>query len=184
MLQAFSNAVEALNAVREALSSTRPPVEVSAEAALRLRAVADLLAPHAVGPDAALVGRVAGVAGRGHPLVPPLVVDARSAERLDGRVVLRRSWIGTGGAHGGTLPLLFDEAFGALANHGDRPYGRTAFLHVDFRSVTPLDRELRLAAVFDREEGRKRFLRGTLHDGEVLVAEAHALFVVLRPGQP
>jgi hypothetical protein len=37
---------------------------------------------------------------------------------------------------------------------------------------------------YEREEGRKRFLTGWVRDGDVLVAEAEALFVALRPGQP
>jgi hypothetical protein len=36
----------------------------------------------------------------------------------------------------------------------------------------------------DRIEGRKRFLRSELRDGDVLVAEAEGLFVALNPGQP
>ena len=35
---------------------------------------------------------------------------------------------------------------------------------------------------FDREEGRKRYLTGEIRHGERLCAEAHGLFVVLRPG--
>jgi hypothetical protein len=32
--------------------------------------------------------------------------------------------------------------------------------------------------------GRKRYLHGTLHDGDRLCAEATGLFLELRPGQP
>ena len=49
--------------------------------------------------------------------------------------------------------------------------------------MAPIDTELRVAAFFDREEGRKHFLRGTLHAGDRLCAEATALFVALTPGQ-
>jgi acyl-CoA thioesterase FadM len=65
-----------------------------------------------------------------------------------------------------------------------RSPARTAYLHVDFRHVTPVETELQVRVRFDREEGRKRFLRGTLHDGDTLCAEAEGLFVALRPGQP
>jgi hypothetical protein len=34
-----------------------------------------------------------------------------------------------------------------------------------------------------REAGRKRFVRGALHHGDDLCAEAEGLFVVLREGQ-
>jgi acyl-coenzyme A thioesterase PaaI-like protein len=184
VLAAFGDAVDACRDVQEALASTRPSAATSARVAALLHEAAGLLADCRVPEDDALVGRVPGPSRAAvHPVVPPLRVDTRTSERLTGRVVLPRTWTGTGGAHGGTLPFLFDEAFGALANSGGRPYGRTAALHVDYRSVTPLERELRLEALFDREEGRKRFLTATLHAGEVLVAEANALFVVLKPGQ-
>ncbi|SLH56935.1 thioesterase family protein [Mycobacteroides abscessus subsp. abscessus] len=35
----------------------------------------------------------------------------------------------------------------------------------------------------ENQEGRKVWVRATLHDGERLCAEAHGLFIVLRPGQ-
>ncbi|MCU1688189.1 MAG: thioesterase superfamily protein, partial [Jatrophihabitantaceae bacterium] len=36
----------------------------------------------------------------------------------------------------------------------------------------------------DRVEGRKKFSSGRLYDGDTLVADAEALFVILKPGQP
>lgn len=183
VLAAFADAVDACRDVQEALASTHPAAATSDRVTALLREAAGLLADSRVPEDDALVGRVRDRPGRGHPVVPPLRVDTRTTGRLTGSVVLPRTWTGTGGAHGGTLPFLFDEAFGALANSGDRPYGRTAALHVDYRSVTPLEREMQLVALFDREEGRKRYLTATLHAGDVLVAEANALFVVLKPGQ-
>jgi len=41
-----------------------------------------------------------------------------------------------------------------------------------------------VAAWFESEQGRKRLLRGTLHHGDRLCAEAESLFVELLPGQP
>ncbi|APB01194.1 hypothetical protein NS506_07169 [Nocardia seriolae] len=60
---------------------------------------------------------------------------------------------------------------------------RTAFLHVDYRSITPLNTELKVHGWVERQEGRKVFVRATLHDGDRLCAEAHGLFVLLKPGQ-
>ena len=67
---------------------------------------------------------------------------------------------------------------------GSRPPARTAYLHVNYRNITPIERELQLTARFDREEGRKRFLSGELRDGDTLCADVEGLFVALRPGQP
>jgi hypothetical protein len=41
-----------------------------------------------------------------------------------------------------------------------------------------------VAVWFESEQGRKRFLRGTVHHGDRLCAEAEGLFVELKPGQP
>jgi acyl-coenzyme A thioesterase PaaI-like protein len=83
------------------------------------------------------------------------------------------------------LPLLFDDVVGRMVNSngGERP-ARTAYLHVNYRHITPLDRELRIEASLDRIEGRKRFASGRLYDGETLVSDAEGLFVELRQGMP
>ena len=63
-------------------------------------------------------------------------------------------------------------------------YQRTAFLHVDYRKIVPIEKELQVDAGIDRVDGRKIFVAGRLLDGEVVLAEADALFVKLNPGQP
>jgi acyl-coenzyme A thioesterase PaaI-like protein len=88
---------------------------------------------------------------------------------------------GNGAAHGGTIPMMFDEALGRLANF-DRPICRTAYLNVDYRNVTPLDVELQISARFEKIDGRKRYIHATIHHGDVLTAEAHALFIELKEG--
>ncbi|EFC85501.1 hypothetical protein FrEUN1fDRAFT_1333 [Parafrankia sp. EUN1f] len=72
---------------------------------------------------------------------------------------------------------------GRLSNAGGRPVARTAYLHVNFRGITPIDVPLRVEVRFDREEGRKRYLTGALYDGASVTADAEALFVTLLPGQ-
>jgi acyl-coenzyme A thioesterase PaaI-like protein len=61
---------------------------------------------------------------------------------------------------------------------------RTAYLHINYRSVTPLDRELQLHGSIERVEGRKIFVAGSVRDDETLVSEAEGLWVILWPGQP
>ena len=77
-----------------------------------------------------------------------------------------------------------DEVLGRLASSGDRAAARTAYLHTDFRSITPVGEELAVHAWFVSEHGRKRLLRATITHGETLCAEAEALFIELRPDQP
>jgi hypothetical protein len=87
-------------------------------------------------------------------------------------------------AHGGTLPLLFDEILGRLANAGGRSMARTAYITVNYRQVTPIGVELSLDATLDAIEGRKRWCSGRLFNDHTLIAEAEGLFVQLLPGQP
>ncbi|WP_235735286.1 PaaI family thioesterase [Nocardioides alcanivorans] len=58
-----------------------------------------------------------------------------------------------------------------------RGFPRTAYLKVDYRSLTPVGRTLRARVWVDRIEGRKLFARGTLHDGDRLCAEMDGLFI-------
>ncbi|MFA7322947.1 MAG: PaaI family thioesterase [Candidatus Nanopelagicales bacterium] len=112
-----------------------------------------------------------------HPEYRDLVV---TSDRLDATVEFGAFYLGVNGAtHGGALTLLFDDVFGELANHDGGPY-RTAYLRVDYRNVAPLQVDLAVHARVDSIDGRKRFLVAELHHGDVLVAEAQALFVAVR----
>lgn len=182
---ALSRAVDALRVLQATMTAAAPDdASVWDEAAARLTALADLLAPHAVGEDRQVVGHRHDLPGRGQAMSPPVLVDEWDETHVLGRVTYSRFYLGGNGAvHGGALPLVFDEVLGRLANTG-RARARTAFLHVDFRSIAPVGVELVVRADVDREEGRKRFLSGTLHHEGTLVAEATGLFVALRDGQP
>lgn len=166
------------------LAAANAPSHVIAEVAQRIHEAAELLAPYEVHESDAPIGTRIDLPGRGHPLLPPFITDEWGRSLVRGRVTYTRFYLGgNNAAHGGTLPLLFDEVLGRLANT-DRPVARTAFLHVNFRHITQIGHELRLEATVDREEGRKRFVTGRLYDGDTLVADAEALFVALNPGQP
>jgi acyl-coenzyme A thioesterase PaaI-like protein len=171
--------------LQDLVATIAPTDEAATEAAEQLAAVTTALRPYAVGEWERFAGRRPDLPGRGHPLLLPLVVDEETATRLTGRVVFSRYHLGgNGAAHGGTLPLLFDEVVGRLASGGakERP-ARTAYLTVNYRAITPVDRELRVEATVDRVEGRKPFASGRLFDGETLLSDAEGV-VELRPGQP
>jgi acyl-coenzyme A thioesterase PaaI-like protein len=122
--------------------------------------------------------------GRGNPLLVPFV-EEESDGRVRGRVIFRPFHLGgNGAAHGGTLPLLFDDVLGRLANSVGGGIGRTAYLKVSYRKITPIGVELQVAASVDRIEGRKRWVSARLLDGDTLIADAEGLFVELLPGQP
>jgi hypothetical protein len=135
------------------------------------------------------IERIAGtrldLPGRGNPLLLPFIREAESDNDIRGRVTFRPFHVGGNvAAHGGTLPLLFDEILGRLSNAGGRPMARTAYLTVNYRQVTPIGIELSLDATLDAIEDRKRWCSARLFNGPTLIAEAEGLFVRLLPGQP
>jgi acyl-coenzyme A thioesterase PaaI-like protein len=169
----------------DALAAAVPDEETVAHVTEQLRDLTERLAEAEVDEFHQLSGRIDAVPGRGQLLVPPAVIEHVDHHRIECTVTFTRHYLGGNGAvHGGTLPLLFDDILGRFAQGGGRPIARTAYLHVDYRSITPVDRPLRLVGQIVSEEGRKRLVRATLEDGDTLCAEAEGLFVALRRGQP
>ncbi len=84
--------------------------------------------------------------------------------------------------HGGVIALVFDEllgSLGAILGIG----GFTGTLKVVYRSLTPLDRPIRMRSWIDREEGVKIFIKGQMHvsegagEDEILCSEAEGIFI-------
>jgi acyl-coenzyme A thioesterase PaaI-like protein len=125
--------------------------------------------PHAMFPYSPVVGWL-------NPLAPP----ASWWREGDGAVGTVRMPVACNGpqgmVHGGIIAELFDELLGTVAAmHGVAGY--TGTLTVRYRSPTPIEADLDLAAHVDRVEGRKAFVVGTLHHEGRLCAEAEAVFV-------
>lgn len=121
---------------------------------------------------------------RGNITLPPYEVDESTTEGVRARVTYRTFHLGgNAAAHGGHVSLGFDDLMGMAAAAYCGGITRTASLTVDYRSITPLNTELRAHAWGERREGRKIYVRATLHDGERLCAEATGLFIMLEPGQ-
>jgi acyl-coenzyme A thioesterase PaaI-like protein len=181
----FAHLAEALRLVQDRFTAAAPTSQAAAEATGLLTAAAALLEPFAVTERDQVAGRRLDLPGRGQTLVPPFYVEEWDNASVRGHVTFTRFYLGgNGAAHGGTVPLFFDEVLGRLANIDGRPRSRTAYLNVDYRRITPIGEELQVTARIEREEGRKRFLSAeVLHDG-LVTAEASGLFVQLRPGQP
>lgn len=180
----FPGMIDALRVLQNRITGSAPSEELAAEVSRTLTDLAVQLGAHAVAEEGQIAGRV-DLPGRAQALVPVVHLDERDEQRAVGRVTFGRLHLGRNGAvHGGAIPLVFDEVLGRLSNTGGRPPARTAYLRVNYRSITPIERELQLTARFDREEGRKRFLSGELRDGSTLCADVEGLFVALRPGQP
>ncbi|MFD0363384.1 PaaI family thioesterase [Nocardia sp. GCM10030253] len=121
---------------------------------------------------------------RGNITLPPFMIDHAGPDGVDARVTFRTFHLGgNNAAHGGQVAIGFDDLLGMAAAVHAGAVTRTASLTVDYRSITPLNTELKVRAWAERQEGRKVFVRATLHDGDRLCAEAHGLFIVLKPGQ-
>ena len=92
---------------------------------------------------------------------------------------------GNHAVHGGVLPLLFDHMFGMISHAAGRPISRTAFLHVDYRKITPIDTPLVMRGRVTRPRAARRSCppNWSMRARRVL-AEANGLMVRLLPGQP
>lgn len=171
----------AARTVQDSIVGVAPPPEIALRATLMLEQLAALLQPYAIDPDAPTSWDDMHRMTHTRLLAPVLHRDRLDSEGLVAHVTFGQLHGGANGAvHGGAIPLVFDEGFAQVANFNGQT--RTASLTVDYRAVTPLHRELTLRCWLEREEGRKVFVRGTLHDGDTLTVDAHGLFVRLRPG--
>lgn len=181
---AFDVMVQSLRRFQAALAASRPSIQLANEIAGRLGRDAAALEAFAVVEHEQPFGNLYDRSGRAQAMSPPFEYESLSSERAYGTVYFSGFYLGANGAvHGGAVPLIFDEVLGRLANEG-RTRSRTAYLHVDYRQVTPINKALRMDAWVDRIDGRKLYLKGLLRDGLAVLAEATGLFVTLRPDQP
>lgn len=182
----YGRLVEALRTLQDLAVSTAPTPELTLDLAERVEAINETLKPFRVPEGEPPAGRVMALPGRGSLLMLPWIVEKFDAEGVRSRGTFRRFHLGgNGAAHGGTLPLLFDDLFGMIQHAYGRPISRTAHLAIDYRKITPLNTELVVEGSVDRVEGRKTFISAVLRDldGNVL-AECRALMVQLLKGQP
>jgi hypothetical protein len=67
----------------------------------------------------------------------------------------------------------------------DAPPSRTAYLHVDYRNITPIDELLTAQGRIADLDGRKAFITATMTTADgTLLTEASGLMVRLLPHQP
>jgi acyl-coenzyme A thioesterase PaaI-like protein len=173
----------------EALAAVDAPIEVLEQAADQLDAITASLAGQ---PQAEPIGFAEAanapsfdsfmdrspVFGQANPIAPPLEIA------FDHGIIISDAVFGSayegppGCVHGGWIAAAFDEVLGAAQSLGGSG-GMTAYLKVDYRSPTPLHEPLRFEGELDRTEGRKIFTVGRLYHGDVLTAEAEALFITI-----
>lgn len=182
----YGRFVEAVRTLQDHARAADAPDDVITEAANLIEKVSALLAPYDADEWNSPSGRRMDLPNRGNVSSVPVHLDVTADNQVAGTALFRRFHLGRNGAvHGGWLALLFDSLLGFTAAKLTRsPYQRTGYLHVDYRKIAPIEKELQVGAGIDRIEGRKIFVTGRLCDGADVLTEAEALFVRLKPGQP
>lgn len=182
---AFARLIDSLRSTRDGIADAHLDESACAYLTGRLDEIAAYVRELRASPGERVWANRFDLTARGSSL-PPALEELRidpDHGRVRAVVSFGTSYAGAGeAAHGGAIALLFDELLG-LCSNAARPPARTAYLHVDYRAVTPLNVPLTAHAWTSRVEGRKRWISGELRrtDDGVVVAEAEGLFVELRP---
>ncbi|MFB8278252.1 PaaI family thioesterase [Nocardia colli] len=182
----FGPFVEAMRTLQDLAVSVDAPDEVFGAALAQAEQLIALLEPHRAPELQGPAGRAVELPGRGSLLLPPWQLAEAGPDGIRMTGEFRRYHLGGNGAvHGGVLPLLFDELLGMIVHYAGQPISRTAFLHVNYRKITPLETPLTVRGRVDRIEGRKTFITGELLDEQGnLLADCEGLMVQLLPWQP
>ncbi|MCV7445179.1 PaaI family thioesterase [Mycobacterium paraense] len=182
----FGRFVAAMRALQDLAVSANPSDDVWDDAADRAAALVEVLRPFRAEEGQAPAGRTPDLPGMGSLLLPPWTLTRYAPDGVEMTGYFSRFHVGGNHAvHGGVLPLLFDHMFGMISHAAGRPISRTAFLHVDYRKVTPIDAPLAVRGRVTTAEGRKAFVAAELVDADdTVLAEANGLMVRLLPGQP
>lgn len=181
----FRRFVATMRRLQDLAVSADPSDEVWDAAADRASALVELLGPFATDKGRAPAGRILDMPGMGSLLLPPWTLTRYGPDGVEMTGYFTRFHVGVNHAvHGGVLSLVFDHVFGIISYAAERPISRTAFLHVDYRKITPVDVPLVMRGRVTRTEGRKAFVSAELVDGdEMLLAEGNGMMVRLLAGQ-
>jgi acyl-coenzyme A thioesterase PaaI-like protein len=182
----YGRFIEAVRSLQDHAKAADAPDDVIARAADLVEDVSKLLAPYWADEWSSPSGRRLDLPNRGNILQVPAELAKTDDDKVTGTIGFRRFHLGRNGAvHGGSIAMLFDSLLGYTAAKLTRsPYQRTAYLHVNYRQIVPIEKELQVEAGIERIDGRKIFVEGRILDGETVLADAEALFVRLLPGQP
>lgn len=178
----------AMRKVIELLVTTEAPADELCAAADRLEMYAQRLATQPQQyitwghPEAATAGTTGGffdlspLMGLANPLAPPIALWV-DGETVRGKAEFGWAYQGPPGyLHGGFVAALFDETLGMTQSMTGNP-GMTGTLTVRYRKPTPLYTPLRIEATVQRIHGRKIFTEARLYAGDLLTAEAEAIFI-------
>ena len=182
----YGRFVAAVRTLQDHARGADAPDEVFAEAADLLEKASALLGPYDADEWSSPSGRRLDLPNRGNILSVPMELAQGEGGRVHGWLRFSRFHLGrNGAAHGGAIALAFDSVLGytsAVLTGG--PYQRTAYLHVNYRKIVPVETTLQVDAALTKDEGRKIFVEVTVRDGDEVLTDGEALFVRLKPGQP
>ncbi len=182
----FGRFLAAMRRAQDLAVSADADAETWERAAKLAEELVGLLGPFEASEGVGPANRVPSLPGAGSLLMPPYKVTRFEPDGVELEVEFSRFSVGGNYAvHGGVLPLLFDSVFGMVIHAAGRPISRTAFLHVDYRKVTPIDTVLTARGWVRETQGRKAFVNAELRDPDGnLLAEANGLMIRLLAGQP
>ncbi|MGD1170700.1 PaaI family thioesterase [Mycobacterium seoulense] len=178
--------VTAMRRLQDLTLASNPDSSAWTAAARHVEAACALLDGHQVAEGMAPAGRVIELPGLGHPLLPPWTVMESGPIGVTMAGHFTRSHVGGNNAvHGGMIPLFYDWLFGMVVSTAGTPPTRTAYLHVDYRNITPIDEPLTAHGHITEIDGRKIFISATMTAADgTLLSEANGLMVRLLPHQP
>jgi acyl-coenzyme A thioesterase PaaI-like protein len=182
----YGRFIDGVRKLQDHARAVDAPDEVITEAADLLEKVSALLTPFDADEWCSPSGRRMDLPVRGNILTVPMSAHKTDDGRIEGWAQFARFHLGRNGAvHGGSIGMLFDTVLGLTSSVlTGGPRQRTAYLHINYRQVVPIETKLQIDAAVDRVEGRKIFVSGRLTDGEKVLTDADALFILLKPGQP
>ncbi len=182
-LDRFATAVRRL---QDLAVSTNPDGGLWSTSAAQIERVCAQLEKFQVPDGQAPAGRAIKLPGLGHPLMPPWTISEFGEDGVTMEGYFSRFHIGGNMAvHGGVIPLFYDWHFGMIVSSAGRPISRTAYLHVDYRAVTPIEIPLISRGRIDRIDGRKAFITATMTDPDgTVLSEANGLMIKLLAHQP
>lgn len=181
----------AMRLVIERLVPSNAPAEELRRAAEGLERYAESLASHprlerVMGAaESSTAGNVVAffdqspLIGLANPLAPPITIGKSGEKTAIASVTFGSAYEGPpGSVHGGFVAAAFDEVLGFVQSLGGNP-GFTGTLTIKYRAPTPLHTELLFESELVRVEGRKTFCEGRLLAGDLLCAEAEAIFIAV-----
>jgi acyl-coenzyme A thioesterase PaaI-like protein len=182
----YGRFIDGVRTLQDHARAVDAPDEVITEAADLLEKVSALLTPFDTDEWHSPSGRRMDLPVRGNILTIPMSAHKTDDGRIQGWARFARFHLGRNGAvHGGSIGMLFDTVLGLTSSViTGGPRQRTAYLHINYRRIVPIEKKLQIDAAVDRVEGRKVFVSGRLTDGDTLLTDAEALFILLKPGQP